>query len=368
MKGLGSLFAAGTPATITGGRLISLEAGRFFAALTVMLGHYSGVVTNARGIPVFDNFFDIFHIGVPYFFVLSGFIMFHIHRRDIGRPETIGRFVRKRAVRLLPMFWAISLVMLAGFLLSPALAQERSLTPGGIVADLLLLPHADAILAISWTLRHEVVFYALFALVLWRGPVMLWPIAIWIAVSTIGIPWGHTPRLGSESILASSYNLGFGLGILVAALLHRGLPRRPGLLAAAAAAGMVAMLVLEWMFTRRLAHSAVGFGLTGSLIYLLLSAVLIHGLVALEQRRAIPWERAWAVLGGSSYLLYLIHQPLASLALRVVKPLKMLPPNLVFVILAMLATLAAVVGHLTVERWILARLSPRRRTPVPATA
>src|SRR4051812_26261004 len=110
---------------VTRDRLVTLEIGRFLAAASVMMGHYSGVVEKAQGTPVFENAFGLLHIGVPYFFVLSGFIMFHIHYEDIGKPSAVPNFAARRAGRLLPMFWAISLPMLLGFLLIPALSQER---------------------------------------------------------------------------------------------------------------------------------------------------------------------------------------------------------------------------------------------------
>jgi hypothetical protein len=345
-------------------KLITLEAGRFVAAASVMLGHYTGVVENFRGEAVFGNLFGTFHIGVPYFYVLSGFIIYHVHRRDIGRPQTISNFVRRRAVRLLPMFWAISAVMLAGFLLSPSLAQERNLTGGGVVADLLLLPHANAILAISWTLRHETFFYFLFALALWLGPRALWLVAAWIVASVIASPWNMPEELGRLSIVASVLNVGFGLGIGIAILY--GSSRRPDhrLCAGAGAAVIAVMLVLEWLFNRDSGRSGAGFGDVGTLVYLIASAALIYGLVVAEERWRMPLPRFWQALGGSSYVLYLIHQPIASLAFRAVKPLSSVPPGVAFVLLAALAIGAALVIHLLVERrvisWLSARIPSRR--------
>jgi peptidoglycan/LPS O-acetylase OafA/YrhL len=357
-------------------KLITLEAGRFIAAAGVMLFHYTGVVADFRGVTVFGDIFRPGHLGVPYFFVLSGFIIYHVHRADLGRPDTLSRFIVKRAIRLFPMFLAVSLFMLAGFMLAPQMAGHRQLTPLGIAADLLLLPHADAILSISWTLRHEMVFYALFSLALWFGPKAFWAVAAWIAVSVAAglyalaagvdtVPW-----MGSWSVVASTLNLGFGLGMLVAANIKApsGAPAWP--LISLGGGLMVVLYGLEWFFGRGVTHGVDVLGAFGTPGYLLASAALISGLVKLEGHWSPPAPGVWKAAGGCSYLLYLIHQPLASIGLRLLKRFH-LSPEATFVILALLAVAVALALHLTVEKWVLARLSrfsrPRAAMPTSET-
>jgi exopolysaccharide production protein ExoZ len=353
-----------------GNKLISLEAGRFFAAAGVMLFHYTGVIANFRGVIVFGDIFRPGHVGVPYFFVLSGFIIYHVHRADLGQASALGRFVMKRAVRLYPMFLAVSLAMLLAFLVSPSIAGQRELTPLGVAADLLLLPHADAILSISWTLRHEMVFYALFALALWFGPKAFWAIGAWIAISVAAglyasatgvntIPW-----MGSWSVTTSTLNLGFGLGLIVAANLKTPADSRAWPLIILGGGLMLSLCVIEWTFGRGAPHDVDVLGPFGAIGLLLGAAALISGLVRLEARWPMPAPGFWKAAGGSSYLLYLIHQPLASIAVRFLKHLR-LSPEAMFVILAVSAVAAALVIHLTVETWLLKRLSAlgRRREP-----
>jgi len=357
-----------------GNKLISLEAGRFFAAAGVMLFHYTGVIANFRGEIVFGDIFRPGHVGVPYFFVLSGFIIYHVHRADLGQAGALGRFVVKRAVRLYPMFLAVSLAMLLAFLVSPSMAGQRELTPLGVAADLLLLPHADAILSISWTLRHEMVFYALFALALWFGPKAFWAVGAWIAISVAAglyasaagvntIPW-----MGSWSVTTSTLNLGFGLGMIVAANLKTPATSRAWPLIVLGGGLMLSLCVIEWAFGRGVPHDVDVLGPFGAIGLLLGAAALISGLVRLEAKWSMPAPRFWKAAGGSSYVLYLIHQPLASVAVRFLKRLP-LSPEAMFVILAVSAVAAALVIHLTVETWLLKRLSGlgRRREPQTMT-
>ncbi|HWW28086.1 MAG TPA: acyltransferase [Caulobacter sp.] len=355
----------------SGQKLISLEAGRFIAALGVMLFHYTGVVADFRGVIVFGDIFRPGHVGVPYFFVLSGFIIYHVHRADLGQPGTLGRFMTKRAIRLFPMFLAVSLVMLLGFMLSPKMAGQRELTPIGVIADLLLLPHAKSILTISWTLRHEMVFYALFALALRFGPKAFWAIGAWIAVSVGTDLYVHAigiytvPWMGSWSVVVSVLNLGFGLGMLVAwrsAAPSQG-PAWPLLWLGG---GMMLILYgVEWFIGRGVPHDVEVLGVFGIVGYLVAAAALIAGLVRLERRWRFPAPAFWRAAGGSSYLLYLIHQPLASILVRLLKKVP-LPAEAVFIAIAVLAVATALTLHLTVEKWVIKRLSALGRTRVEA--
>jgi peptidoglycan/LPS O-acetylase OafA/YrhL len=355
-----------------GNKLISLEAGRFFAALGVMLFHYTGVIADFRGVRVFGDIFRPGHVGVPYFFVLSGFIIYHVHRADLGQAGALGRFVVKRAVRLFPMFLVVSLAMLLAFLVSPSMAGQRELTPLGVAADLLLLPHADAILSISWTLRHEMVFYALFALALWFGPKAFWAIGAWIAISiaaglyALAAGVNTVPWMGSWSVVASTLNLGFGLGMIVAANVNAPGGSRPWPLIGLGAGLMLLLCGIEWTFGRGVSHGVDVLGPFGAIGLLLGAAALISGLVRLEATWSVPAPGFWKAAGGSSYVLYLIHQPLASLALRLLKRLP-LSPEATFVILAVSAVATALFIHLTVEKWLLKRLSAFGRGSGPQT-
>ncbi|BBD99719.1 acyltransferase [Sphingobium amiense] len=349
-------------------KLISLEAGRFFAALGVVLFHYTALVEDFTHVTVLANIFRPGHVGVPYFFVLSGFIMYHVHRRDMGRANAVRYFAVRRAIRLFPMFWGISLVMLIGFLMVPSLAVNRPPSMQGIVFDLLLLPHKDAILAISWTLRHEVVFYLFFSLMLLFGNRALWLVGLWIFASLTGAAF-HLDRLGlgNWSIVGSNLNLGFGLGILCAMGVARPSDRHP-LWWIVGGGGALALLgALEWHLGRFAPHGEHVLGQADDIGYLIAAAALIYGLAKMEKRLSIPGAGLWKMLGGASYLLYLLHQPMGSVLVRIM-PVSGLSPLALFALVTLAATLASVMAHLLVERPITAWLSRNVRVAKPVAA
>ena len=44
-------------------------------------------------------------MGVNFFFVPSGFIIFFAHAKDVGRPARIGTYLWRRFARVYPTYW-----------------------------------------------------------------------------------------------------------------------------------------------------------------------------------------------------------------------------------------------------------------------
>ena len=119
------------------------------------------------------------HAGVDIFFVISGFVM-AISATGQGRP-TAGEFLRRRILRIVPLYWIFTLVMLAKILavkVHPGLGRDvvHLQTPiGYVLASLFFIPYRNSqgdiapVLAVGWTLSFEMLFYLLFALALkWK--------------------------------------------------------------------------------------------------------------------------------------------------------------------------------------------------------
>jgi len=96
--------------------LKSLQMARGIAALAVTLFHTSGMFADPRY--GFERPFwwltERGDLGVDFFFVLSGFIIMLAHRADVGRPREVGNYAFKRAVRIYPMYWLFTLLIVVG--------------------------------------------------------------------------------------------------------------------------------------------------------------------------------------------------------------------------------------------------------------
>lgn len=142
-----------------------LDLIRFFAAALVMIYHLSywdwvqpGVV---NGIPYRNAFSPMFPItsaawvGVPIFFVLSGFV---ISLSATGRKPS--SFAISRILRLYPAAWVCGLIL--GIL--AMYNGDSSDLLGRIIRSISLWPLGPWLSGVYWTLAIEIVFYSTFFL------------------------------------------------------------------------------------------------------------------------------------------------------------------------------------------------------------
>ncbi|WP_280863912.1 acyltransferase family protein [Falsiroseomonas frigidaquae] len=144
--------------------LPALTSLRFLAALAVVLFHVPYVLPASVGlVPLGQG-----ALGVSFFFVLSGFILRHAHAPEDFRPLP---FYRRRAARVLPLHYATLLVWIWLFFASWGNSLVEKINSG--VANFLAI-HALfsghlftlGYNAVSWSISVEIIFYALFPLLL----------------------------------------------------------------------------------------------------------------------------------------------------------------------------------------------------------
>src|SRR5690349_10997415 len=103
--------------------LNNVQALRALAAMLVVLGHLQ---------PLFETvhpalaWVGLGRCGVDLFFVISGFIMVHTTRAGDTSP---GAFAIRRLVRILPLYWAVTLAVFAVALVAPSLVQASRPDP-----------------------------------------------------------------------------------------------------------------------------------------------------------------------------------------------------------------------------------------------
>ena len=101
----------------------SLQVYRGFAAILVVLYHASHNLSGYFNSTALSDFFAFGHAGVSFFFVLSGFIIFEIHRGDIGRPQQVKSYLYKRITRIYPAYWLVTLALVPAWLLVPSISS-----------------------------------------------------------------------------------------------------------------------------------------------------------------------------------------------------------------------------------------------------
>ncbi len=291
-----------------GTTLQSLQVGRAVAALGVTAFHLSLMMGEARygGEAVLGDWTALGKLGVDFFFVLSGFVMMHVHREHIGQPGAWPAYAWSRVVRVYPVYW-LYLTLFVG-MVGAGIGQSATFPASAAewlsAYSLLRFSPADQPLYVAWTLFHEIAFYALFGLlILHRG---LGPLALsaWALLCLWQFQDVGTLPPDAWLTYTALPNLHFLLG-MGAHWLWRG--GHAGWLALLAGAGLLVAMPVSGLLQQPGGGLGVGAG----------CALVLAGACALERRHAMRWPRALLAIGDASYSLYLLHLPLAGLVLKV---------------------------------------------------
>jgi peptidoglycan/LPS O-acetylase OafA/YrhL len=288
-------------------RLEALDLLRLAAALLVVVYHYTFHGPGAYhltwfSVPAAVPVTKYFYLGVPLFFVVSGFVIAYSAE---GRP--LQRFAIARFARIYPGFlFCMTLTFLVILLLGkPSLqvAWQQWFANLFVGAPLLRQPYVDSV---YWSIVIEIVFYGWVAVAIALGvfdrrlPEL---VVAWLALSM-------TNELMLESgvlrrVLITNYSGFFAAGLMIY-LLFRG-RRTPFvwalLFTATAFAAIQENWNADWQRERGVELSPLVV-VVGSVV-----AVLLVAGGVLVRRVPIP-AAVLLALGGLTYPLYLIHQSL----------------------------------------------------------
>ncbi|HWB79979.1 MAG TPA: acyltransferase [Nannocystaceae bacterium] len=163
-----------------GGRLDVVQVLRFVAASLVVVAHAESRLArvfaeHAESTVIFalGHLRTWGHFGVDLFFAISGFIMYWVTRGRFQRSGASLDFLRKRVVRVVPIYWGLTAFAVGLLAVAPSLFSYReSLDTQWIAASFLFVPwqapegFVAPVLGLGWTLNYEVWFYLCFALLL----------------------------------------------------------------------------------------------------------------------------------------------------------------------------------------------------------
>lgn len=134
-------------------RIITLDIVRFFAALSVVLYHYISR-PGSEIYPTIDQFTKYGYLGVPLFFIISGYVIaLSAHNR------TAIQFGISRFVRLYPALWAGVLFTV----ICLTILNHTKFTLLQILANFTLINEYfgfENVDGVYWTLKAELRFYA----------------------------------------------------------------------------------------------------------------------------------------------------------------------------------------------------------------
>jgi peptidoglycan/LPS O-acetylase OafA/YrhL len=98
--------------------------------------------------------------GVDIFFVISGLVIVISADHLVGRSEACRIFVRRRIIRIVPLFWIMTTAKSVTVLTFPTLVMRTQLDLPYVVGSYLFLPvwdsvgHLMPVLPVGWTLTY----------------------------------------------------------------------------------------------------------------------------------------------------------------------------------------------------------------------
>jgi len=112
-------------------RFTLLDGMRGIAALAVVVGHASHEISGV-------TFNPNMHLAVPFFFMLSGFVLLHAYNTKLNTINEISIFAIHRTIRLLPMLFLAGIIGSAFLFLRFYFLDLKTITPLHIILSSLL--------------------------------------------------------------------------------------------------------------------------------------------------------------------------------------------------------------------------------------
>jgi exopolysaccharide production protein ExoZ len=321
--------------------LYGIQALRGVAALLVVFRHAAKTVTNDG-----PNAFPVGQFGVDIFFVISGVVIYLT-----GRNLTAPQFLARRLIRIVPLYWLILCVAIAGDVVRGK--DNPNLLVNAILSFLFIPSRGEngAVfppITVGWSLNFEMFFYLICAGIL----------------LTLG---GKRLLSGTSAVILAVVAIGFALYDVLP------WPEYPVMI-------LFLPLILEFLAGMWLAHFSrtrgVGMPLMVSVILLLGSCVWVAispTSEPYERWRFLTWgipavAIVWAVLcaesqvhfekwkpalalGDASYALYLVHMIVLAIGWAILGKLGLTDSiGIAYVLLVIGSVIAGLAAHMIVEK------------------
>jgi peptidoglycan/LPS O-acetylase OafA/YrhL len=226
----------------------------------------------------------------------------------------VRRYTAKRLVRIFPAYLPLAVTLIVLYAAFPGFSATGG-RDYSLVSSLLLVP-ADRppVLSVAWTLVHELLFYSIFLLFFVSRRVFVGALVAWAAlIIGTNLIIGNNLTFESTNWLRyplSLLNIEFMLGVAAAWIVTGAVPAgRPNWLVVGGIGVAVAFLAAMEISGIDCLRLGFAFGL----------ALMIVGFARWEQSATARWPTFLVLLGNASYSIYLVHNPVLSVAQRLSK-------------------------------------------------
>lgn len=328
-------------------QFFGIQILRFVAAMLVVVMH----ITEAISVRITgagpDHYWTGGAFGVDIFFVISGFVMAVSTARGPTGQQTHWQaawiFLKRRLLRVAPLYWFYTLIKAALVLILPSLALRSSIDTGHLLASMLFIPVispwglVQPTLPVGWTLNFEMLFYVVFALgIAWGVGRIKFCFLVFLSIFVAAqlLPEMVALNFYGKTLL---FEFILGMGIAHIYLTGPAVSPKTGLLAAVA--GTVLLLAIDWsdlfngFSTREIAAA-----------FIVLVAVWLEPWIA--RIRLAP---RLSFLGDSSYSIYLSHTFVVPFGVLMLKKLGFLDSFFIIPIVCLAVIAAGCLSYVFIE-------------------
>lgn len=308
----------------------ALDGLRGIAVLLVMVFHFARWEPVGQLETVASTVLRMGWVGVDLFFVLSGFLITGILLDTRGLPGYWRSFLGRRAVRILPLYYAVCLLIVAAVVAGSGAARAMApwyffylpnvyIALRGGMENLLGMGH-------FWSLAVEEQFYLVWPfVVLWAGPRRLGRLCVGMIATALALRCAMVVA-GVDTIVPYVLTItrmdSLAVGALLATVARSsgGLVRlRPYLVPVGAVAGLVAVgaMLVHPASDGYLQAWPASVGYTANALFfgsLLVAAILLPSTSLLGR---VTESSVLRFFGKYSYGLYVFHYPLIAILDRV---------------------------------------------------
>jgi len=284
----------------------NIQALRAIAANGVLISHLFIVEQKySHGSAVLSANAHLGVFGVDLFFVISGFIM-----ATIAGNASWRKFLSDRAMRILPPYWFYTSLVLIVYFYAPAYVNSSFEHPPSLWRSYLLIPdRVGPLLAVGWTLMHEMYFYLCFAFIifwsrLFRPNVTFW-LALWAAAVVCLNIVAQLYEIRDPVVMVIMHPLTFEFifGAVVAIVIRRaGAP-----FASYALVTGVTVLIITLSLSGNVLSSIDARNWARVFLVGAPCALIVYGVVGIEVKSGVTVPHWLVALGNASYSTYLSH-------------------------------------------------------------
>jgi peptidoglycan/LPS O-acetylase OafA/YrhL len=334
---------ASNPATKS--EIRPLTSIRGIAAMAVVIYHFAGNFADKFYLDNATLLFSRGYLWVDFFFLLSGFILSHVHAEEFARGSApYHAFLLKRIARVYPLHVVTLFILLLPLFWPRAQVLQTTRTPASFVSNLLMVQAWGASDHLSWnypswSISDEWAAYLLFPVIVavfYRGSLIL--AATVAALAIFGLDWLTTFAGPPDRAHDFGVNVGwlrclveFSTGVVV----YRIFKMRPYAMRSDLAFGVLATAVLI----------AMHFGIPDMIIVFLFCGLLCATALNTGKAKRVLSLRPIYYLGLISYSIYMT-QALVQLGFMDKEPFRnfvaSLPPWSAFVVFVLCC--ASVIG------------------------